>query len=195
MLNSIHVSICKDGFFHLLFPNLPYLHFHNPPPSDSGENNPQASTWTNTSSHHRKPIGSWTQHPHKSLAKLSKSYGPIMSLKLGQVTAVVVSSPETIQEVLQTYDDVLSYRAVPDALTPYDHCQQGFPLIPISPTCKNIRRTRNTYLLSPKTLDTNRNLRRMRIDDLLDNVRRRAVNGGAVDIGGVVFAIWSVDIV
>ncbi|KAK9177460.1 hypothetical protein WN944_029482 [Citrus x changshan-huyou] len=31
--------------------------------------------------------------PHKSLAKLAKIHGPIMSLRLGQVTTVVVSSP------------------------------------------------------------------------------------------------------
>lgn len=126
-----------------------------------------------------------------------------MSLKLGQVTAVVVSSPETIQQVLQTHDHVLSYRAVPDALTAYDHGQLGFPWIPVSTTYKNIRRICNTYLLSPKTLDTNRNLRRTKIDDLLDNVRRSAVIGEAVDIGGAVFAtalnlisysIWSVDL-
>ncbi|XP_038875939.1 geraniol 8-hydroxylase-like [Benincasa hispida] len=143
-------------------------------------------------------------NPHQSLAKLAKSYGPIMSLKLGQVTAVVVSSPETIQQVLQTHDHVLSYRAVPDALSAYDHGQQGLPWIPIFPTYKNIRRIFNNYLLSPKTLNTSRNLRRMRIDDLVDNVRRSAVNGEAVDIRGVVFAttlnlisysIWSMDLV
>ncbi|XP_023532730.1 geraniol 8-hydroxylase-like [Cucurbita pepo subsp. pepo] len=142
-------------------------------------------------------------NPHQSLAKLAESYGPIMSLKLGQVTAVVVSSPETIQQVLQTHDHFLSFRAVPDALSPYDHGQLAFPWIPVSPTYKNIRKICNTHLLSPKTLDANQNLRRTRIDDLLANIRRSALNGEAVDIGEAVFtttlnlisySIWSVDL-
>ncbi|KAA0042828.1 geraniol 8-hydroxylase-like [Cucumis melo var. makuwa] len=142
--------------------------------------------------------------PHQALAKLTKSYGPIMSLKLGQVTAVVFSSAETIQQVLQTHDNVLSYRFIPDAATVYDHAELGFPWIPISPNYKNHRKIFNNYLLSPKALDATRNLRRLRIDKLLDNIRQCAVNGEVVDIGRTLFSmalnlisytIWSVDLV
>ncbi|KAA0042826.1 geraniol 8-hydroxylase-like [Cucumis melo var. makuwa] len=114
--------------------------------------------------------------PHQALTKLAKSYGPIMSLKLGQVTTVVFSSAETIQQVLQTHDNVLSYRFIPDAATVYDHAELGLPWIPISPNYKNHRKIFNNYLLSPKALDASRDLRSLRIDKLLDNIRRCAVN-------------------
>ncbi|KAL4019009.1 hypothetical protein IC575_022644 [Cucumis melo] len=142
--------------------------------------------------------------PHQALTKLAKSYGPIMSLKLGQVTTVVFSSAETIQQVLQTHDNVLSYRFIPDAATVYDHAELGLPWIPISPNYKNHRKIFNNYLLSPKALDASRDLRRLRIDKLLDNIRRCAVNGEVVDIGRTLFSmalnlisytIWSVDLV
>ena len=142
--------------------------------------------------------------PHLSLTNLAKSYGPILSLKFGQVTTVVVSSPETIQQVLQTHDNVLSYRFIPDAATVYDHAELGLPWIPISPNYKNHRKIFNNYLLSPKALDASRNLRRMRIDKHLDNIRRCAVNGEVVDIGTTLFSlalnlisysIWSMDLV
>ncbi|KAL9414343.1 hypothetical protein AB3S75_042754 [Citrus x aurantiifolia] len=38
--------------------------------------------------------------PHKSLAKLAKIHGPIMSLRLGQVTTVVFSSPSMAKAIL-----------------------------------------------------------------------------------------------
>jgi hypothetical protein len=59
--------------------------------------------------------------PHKAFAKLAKIYGPILSLKLGQVTTIVVSSADMAKEILLTYDSLLSDRIVPHALTAFNH--------------------------------------------------------------------------
>ncbi|XP_057842780.2 trimethyltridecatetraene synthase [Cryptomeria japonica] len=42
--------------------------------------------------------------PHRSLDRLSKSYGPLMSIKLGSVPFVVASSVEMAREILKTND-------------------------------------------------------------------------------------------
>jgi len=42
--------------------------------------------------------------PHRSMFKLSETYGPLMSLKFGSVSTVVASTPETVKEVLKTFD-------------------------------------------------------------------------------------------
>ncbi|AES80001.1 cytochrome P450 family protein [Medicago truncatula] len=40
------------------------------------------------------------KNPHKSLTKkLSKIYGPIMTLKLGNITSIVISSPQLTKQV------------------------------------------------------------------------------------------------
>ena len=42
--------------------------------------------------------------PHVSLYRLSQQYGPVMHLRLGQVPALVVSSPQMAKEVLKVHD-------------------------------------------------------------------------------------------
>lgn len=99
------------------------------------------------------------EKPHKSLAELSKIHGPLMSLKLGQVTAIVVSSSAMAKEVLQTHDQYLSNRTIPDALHMHGHENIGFPWIPVSNLWRSLRKICNTQLFSVKVLDNNQNLR------------------------------------
>ncbi|GLT62533.1 hypothetical protein SLA2020_351650 [Shorea laevis] len=68
--------------------------------------------------------------PHISLTKLAKAHGPIMSLKLGRVTTIVISSANMAKEVLQTHDQLLSNRTIPDALRAHEHASSachGYP--------------------------------------------------------------------
>ena len=51
--------------------------------------------------------------PHKSLAKLAKKHGPLMSLQLGQITTVVITSAGMAKEVLQKQDLAFSSRSIP----------------------------------------------------------------------------------
>jgi len=55
------------------------------------------------------------KNPQYSLAKFSKIYGPIIHLKLGQITTIVISSPDIEQEVLQTheYKDIVTPQVKP----------------------------------------------------------------------------------
>ncbi|KAL7605157.1 cytochrome P450 Tp9025 [Lactuca sativa] len=48
--------------------------------------------------------------PHRAFLDLSKKYGPIMSLQLGQISMVVVSSPRLAEEVLKNHDLALASR-------------------------------------------------------------------------------------
>ncbi|WJX25784.1 hypothetical protein P8452_14789 [Trifolium repens] len=48
--------------------------------------------------------------PHRSLQSLAKKYGPIMSFKLGQVQAIVISSPQIAELFLKTHDIIFSNR-------------------------------------------------------------------------------------
>ena len=71
-------------------------------------------------------------NPHRSLAVFSKTYGPIMSLKLGRLTAVVISSPEAAKEALKTHDHVMSARTFNDPIRAFDHHKHSVVWIPAS---------------------------------------------------------------
>lgn len=48
--------------------------------------------------------------PHRALLRVSRRQGPLMLLRLGEVPAVVVSSPEAAMEFLRTRDPVFASR-------------------------------------------------------------------------------------
>ncbi|XVF77105.1 hypothetical protein PTKIN_Ptkin14bG0013600 [Pterospermum kingtungense] len=69
--------------------------------------------------------------PHQSLRYLAKKYGPLMHLQLGEVSNMVVSSPQTAAEVMRTHDiifanrphllavDIIMYKGTDIAFSPY----------------------------------------------------------------------------
>lgn len=53
--------------------------------------------------------------PHRGVMELSRKYGPLMHLQLGEVSTIVVSSPKWAKEILTTYDIPFANR--PETLT------------------------------------------------------------------------------
>ncbi|KAH7851301.1 hypothetical protein Vadar_009537 [Vaccinium darrowii] len=77
--------------------------------------------------------------PHKSLAELAKTHGPIMSLKLGQITAVVISSSALAKEVLQKQDLSFSnFRIIPNAAQALDQHKYSVLWLPVSESTQSL---------------------------------------------------------
>ncbi|WJZ82342.1 hypothetical protein VitviT2T_002109 [Vitis vinifera] len=142
--------------------------------------------------------------PHESLANLAKTYGPIMTLKLGYVTTIVISSAPMAKEVLQKQDLSFCNRSIPDAIRAAKHNQLSMAWLPVSTTWRALRRTCNSHLFTPQKLDSNTHLRHQKVQELLANVEQSCQAGGPVDIGQEAFrtslnllsnTIFSVDLV
>ncbi|WCJ37130.1 Cytochrome P450 71D445 [Euphorbia peplus] len=48
--------------------------------------------------------------PHQKMRDLSQKHGPVIHLKLGEVTNIVISSPEAAKQVLKTHDLIFAQR-------------------------------------------------------------------------------------
>ncbi|CAK9185438.1 unnamed protein product [Ilex paraguariensis] len=125
--------------------------------------------------------------PHQSLAELAKTHGPIMSLKLGQITTVVISSSVTAKEVLQKQDLAFSNRAIPDAVHASNHHQHSVIWLPVASRWIYLRKIMNSNIFSGNRLDANQHLRRTKVEELISYCRRSSQRGDAVDIGRAAF--------
>ncbi|KAK6935284.1 Cytochrome P450 [Dillenia turbinata] len=142
--------------------------------------------------------------PHKSLAQLAKVHGPVMSLKLGQITTVVISSAPMAREILQIQDLCFSSRTIPESIKAHNHDQFSVAWLPSTTQWRNLRKISNTHIFTTQKLDANQHLRRKKIEELLAHVQKCCEAGHAVDIGKAAFmttlnllsnTVFSVDLV
>ncbi|CAF2094460.1 unnamed protein product [Brassica napus] len=141
--------------------------------------------------------------PHRSLAVFSKTYGPIMSLKLGRSTAVVISSPEAVKEALKTHDHVMSARTFNDPIRAFDHHKHSVVWIPASARWRFLKKIIVQNLLSPQNLDGIQSIRMRKVEELLSLVNTFCERGEAIDMARASFitsfniisnALFSVDL-
>ncbi|KAM3357250.1 geraniol 8-hydroxylase-like [Capsicum galapagoense] len=125
--------------------------------------------------------------PHVSLANLAKTYGPVMSLKLGQLTTVVISSSSMAKQVLKNQDQTFSGRFVPNAVQVHNYCEYSVVWIPVCPEWRKLRRIMNTNIFSCNRLDANQHLRSQKVKELIAYCEKCSQEGKVVDIGEVAF--------
>uniref|UniRef100_A0A7N0SZ89 Cytochrome P450 n=1 Tax=Kalanchoe fedtschenkoi TaxID=63787 RepID=A0A7N0SZ89_KALFE len=125
--------------------------------------------------------------PHLSLTSLAKSHGPIISLQLGRTTTVVISSPALAQKVLQKQDQAFYMRAVPDAARPLGHNRVSIVWAQSPAKFRSLRKLCNSQLFTAQRLDASQELRRLKVQQLLDYVDRSCDDRLAVEIGAAAF--------
>ncbi|KVH89174.1 cytochrome P450 [Cynara cardunculus var. scolymus] len=91
--------------------------------------------------------------PHQSLAILSKRYGPLMSLKLGCITTIVVSSPDIVKEFFHTHDVTFSSRSVPHTAAMVDHHKYSIAWLPVGDQWRRLRRVTKECFYSVQRLE------------------------------------------
>ncbi|KAE9610717.1 hypothetical protein Lal_00021233 [Lupinus albus] len=125
--------------------------------------------------------------PHQTLTKLSKTYGPIMSLKFGSVTAIVISSPQVAKEALQKNDQVFSFRPTPDTLRAHDHHIYSVAWMQPTADWRALRKACAIKVFSSRMLDSTQFLRQKKVQELMEYVKESCKNGEALDIGKATF--------
>ncbi|PNT64309.1 hypothetical protein BRADI_4g27390v3 [Brachypodium distachyon] len=128
---------------------------------------------------------------HNALARLAGVHGPVMSLKLGTTTAIVVSSTACARDVLQTHDRLLAARSISDAARALGNHERAVIWLPSSsPLWKRLRALCARHLFSAHGLEATRAAREEKARELVGCLRARAEahEGQAVDVGRVVLS-------
>ncbi|GMN56687.1 hypothetical protein TIFTF001_025798 [Ficus carica] len=120
--------------------------------------------------------------PHRCFQNLAKKYGPIMSLRLGQVPAVVVSSPKAAELFLKTYDTVFASRPRVPASDYMSYGSKGMAVSEYGPYWRNVRKLCTQQLLSASKIESFAVMRRSEIGELVKSLRRSAAAREVVDV-------------
>ncbi|PKU75263.1 Geraniol 8-hydroxylase [Dendrobium catenatum] len=126
------------------------------------------------------------QNPHCSLARLARIHGPVMSLKIGSIHTIVISSPSSAKEVLKTKEHSISGRQVPDVLQSLGYHEVSIAWSSQNQSWRYLRSLAKTHLLNSQSLDATQPLRRRKIHELVAYIRGK--NGEAVHIGLAAFS-------
>lgn len=127
--------------------------------------------------------------PHITLTQLSKTYGPIFSIRLGPRLVVVGSSQEAAIEILKTRDRVLSGRSPPHAAPPksmkLNDLSFGW-IVECNDQWKYLRTMCRTELFSSRALESQAGAREKMVMDVVRFINK--MEGKAVKIRQVAFA-------
>ncbi|KAL1125134.1 hypothetical protein V6Z11_A13G023600 [Gossypium hirsutum] len=101
--------------------------------------------------------------PHQTLHHLGKKYGPIMSIKLGYVPTIVVSSPEATELFLKVHD-------------------LGLAFAPYGSYWRTIRKWCTLHFLSASKIECSAPVRKEEVVSLVESVRKAVTVGETVDL-------------
>lgn len=125
--------------------------------------------------------------PQESLAILAQTYGSLMTIKLGSLTTVVVSSSNMVKVVLQKHDQAFASRTVPDAMRILDHHNVSMVWLPYSLQWRNLRKFCASNMFAVQRLNDNEEIRLAKVNDLIDYIRDKSNSKTAINVGQVVF--------
>ncbi|KAK1620106.1 hypothetical protein QYE76_025623 [Lolium multiflorum] len=127
--------------------------------------------------------------PHRRLIELSRRYGPVMLLKLGEVPTVVVSSAEAAALVLKTNDPVFAERRSTTSQDMAGCGGRGIVFAPYGDHWRQMRKVCVVELLSSSQVRRMEGIRTEEVGNLLRYVADTASTGGTINISEKVMAV------
>nr|AWJ96882.1 cytochrome P450 736A187 [Trifolium nigrescens subsp. petrisavii] len=120
--------------------------------------------------------------PHRSVHNLSQKYGPIMSLKLGQVPTIVISSPELAEQILKTHDSVFASRPLTQASKYICYDSKGLIFSEYSSYWRNMTKLCTLELLSVVKVQSFAPLRSEEVGLFVKSLEKSAASREVVNV-------------
>lgn len=124
--------------------------------------------------------------PHRALHKLSQKYGPIMSIRLGSIQFVIVSSPEAAKLFLGTHDAIFASRPKIEAAKYLSYGSRGMTFSEYGPYWRSVRKFCTIELLSTTKINGFAWMRREEIRLMVDEMRVASITHKVVNLTEIV---------
>ncbi|XP_061343788.1 cytochrome P450 71D10-like [Gastrolobium bilobum] len=108
--------------------------------------------------------------PHHSLAKLAQKYGPLMHMKLGGISTIVVSSPQMAKEVMKTHDIIFANRPLIVAADVITYGSKGMSFSSYGSYWRQMRKICTFELLTPKRVESFQSIRKEEASNLIKEI-------------------------
>ncbi|KAJ0980127.1 hypothetical protein J5N97_008382 [Dioscorea zingiberensis] len=110
--------------------------------------------------------------PHHTFRDLARKHGPLMHMKLGHVSTIIISSPQVAREFMTTHDINFSSRPkiIANRILSYDH--QDMLFASYGEFWRQLRRICIQELLSSRKVQSLQSIRREEVLNLINTIKR-----------------------
>ncbi|XP_057424566.1 cytochrome P450 71D10-like [Lotus japonicus] len=155
---------------------------------------------TSSSSNTNLPPGPWTlplignlhqiggSMPHHSFRNLASNYGPLMHLKLGEVSHIIVTSPEIAELVMKTHDLNFCDRTNPLLSTICSYNATGIASAPYGEYWRQLRKICTMEMLSAKRVQSFRSIREEEVSEIVKAISA-SDEGSVVNLSEKIFSL------
>lgn len=126
--------------------------------------------------------------PHETISRLAEKYGPLMSIRIGGLLNVVVSSPEMTKEVMHKHGLVFSGRFITEAVKAHGHDKWSVAFMPTdNPLWREMRKICAEQMFTRPRMQASEGLRKERLLKLHDYLQKCCDKGRVIDVGEAAF--------
>ncbi|KAL6195869.1 hypothetical protein ACLB2K_031486 [Fragaria x ananassa] len=125
--------------------------------------------------------------PHHILRDLADIHGPLMHLQLGEVSTVVVSTPEAAKEILGTHDSIFAFRLLLLAPEIISYGGAGIAFAPYGDYWRQMRKICGSVLLNSKRVESFQLIREEEVSHLLKFILANI--GSPINLGEQIFSM------
>ncbi|CAN6374616.1 unnamed protein product [Urochloa humidicola] len=119
---------------------------------------------------------------YRAMRRLSQKHGPLMMLRLGEVSAMVASSPEAAKEILKTHDITFADRYSNTTMSTLTFDGKDIAFAPYGERWRQLRKICVMELLSATQVQSFRHIREDEVARFMQNLAASASSGVAINL-------------